>query len=238
MLDLTASPYREVVALLAALREPEPDLSPVRRAPSTDRWGLPIDTHELRRGQVAHLLLLDSSAADLALIRFMIDEEIEARRNENHQDATGALTILSLLLLEHGDASDTWRFWEAKSANFDTWAGGYDYEFVQAWLSTPELLALAAERGDDWDQETLAGREQDRDEQRWAGWREALDRRFARSLATMGSREAERWARLFEDRAGVERLGLLNATGPAERARIDREVSADTAAPTLRPPSG
>lgn len=238
MLDLTASPYREVVALLAALRAPDADLSPVCCAPAHSPERGIWDPNERRRRQVAHLLLLDATEADLGLIRKLMDEEIAAHCGDSFQGATEALSILSLLLLEHGDASDTWRFWEAKSANFDTWAGGYDYEFVQAWLSTPELLALAAERGDDWDQGNIACRELNRDEQRWSGWREALDRRFARSLATMGSREAERWARLFEDRAGVERLGLLTATGPVERARIDREVAADAAAPTLRPPSG
>lgn len=60
-------------------------------------------------------------------------------------------------------------------------------------------------------------------------------RREMRDFSLVGLRTAraaaERWG------TPAERAGLTRAVD-AERARIDREVSADTAAPTLRPPSG
>ena len=224
MFDLSLPPYREYVELLRSLRDSNRDWPRVQvRSVRTKTRGV-CDQNELERARVAQLLLLDATPADLALIRFLMDQEIAARRANSFQGASDTLTVLSVLLMELGDASDTSRFWRAKRANFDTWAGGYDIEFVFTWRSASEVLQGLLPDAMSDEVAVLQSRITAPDPDAQAVWRSEVATRFPRSLSTFDDDTAELWAELFGDREGQERFGLLNAPTAESRAYLYRRL--------------
>ena len=134
MLSLQRQPYARYVEILDELREPGADRSSVAFEVTRSEGRGIYDLNELERCRLARILQVRGEARDVELIRFLLDQEIQARRNDSLQGDGETLTLLSALLVRYGDANDTIRFWKAKKANFDTWAGGYDIEFVFAFL--------------------------------------------------------------------------------------------------------
>lgn len=130
--------------------------------------------------------------------------------------------MLSLLLIEAAAPQDVPLFWAAKSSNFDTWAGGYDIEFVFAAASEAEVLRQLAPIPDALEslkkydlQEVCAGLPE---------WRSRMVRFYPRRLEDMDSRGLEGVAELFGDSANVERLGLSHAATASDRARLFRRI--------------
>jgi hypothetical protein len=214
MLDPHEPPYRASLDLLLQLRTSDAARERVQLREAHEEERGTYDAHELERARLAHILLLYARPDDLPLLRFLLDQEIAARRSDDFQGAGDTLTILSMLLAEHGDASDTGRFWRAKRANFDCWAGGYDIEFVLTWLTPAEALEQLEER------EMLEGYDLEAVQAGLGGWRAALARRHPRSLEAMTPMDGEIWAELFEDMDGLLRYGLANAETPEARARL------------------
>jgi hypothetical protein len=223
VLDLHEPPYRGYLELLDALRVSALAWPRVAYAEAHCEERGTHDAHELERARVAHLLLFDASPRDLSLMRFLLDQEIAARSSDDFQGAGDALTILSLLLLEHGDSSDAWRFWQAKRANFDTWAGGYDLEFVLACLSPQQLEQMLEQRAPD-DLDLLEDYDLEALHAEMGGWRTQMDGRYPRGAEQLTVTDCEIWAELFGDREGLERYGLLGACTPEARACLYRRL--------------
>jgi cytochrome c2 len=226
MLDLTQPPYRATVDLLHALRD-DPDLRPLVAYD---------EAHEPRRGthdrnqperlRLAHILQVAAVADDVGLVRFALDEEITARQRDSFQGCGDALRILSLLLLEHGggDLEDTWRFWRAKTANFDTFAGGYDIEFVVAQTDPEAVVQLVTER-DPGKLGALQRYDLAQVRQDVEAWRTRLRaRHYPRSLAAFTNPHARVWAEDFGDDAALEGLLMAEATTAEDRARAFQQL--------------
>lgn len=224
LLNIEKAPYRRYLDMLDALREsPEARVAVAYQAAhSSDRGD--YDANELERARLAHILLLRAAPDDVELVRFLLDEEIVACSTDSFQGAGDTLTILSLLTLEYGDASDTWRFWLAKRANFDTLAGGYDIEFVFAQLPPAEVLRFVKERGTAKDYNLLEEYIAEGVPVGIDRWRASMVARYPRTLANMSTRDFEAWAELFGDAANQEYFGLQNAEGPASRAHLYRRL--------------
>lgn len=225
MLDLDRPPYRDYVQLLDALRRSD-DVWPL--VAYEEHHTAERGTHDVNgseRARLVHILQLRAAPEDLGLVRRLLDAEIEARHKDSFQGAGDVLAVLSLLLLElgDGDPEDTWRFWSAKRANFDTFAGGYDIDFVFAQRPADEVLALLQERSPD---AVHALRRYDIPQivdglERWRG---KLAGRYPRMLEDLTTRDAEAWAEVFGDQEAQERFGLLHAMTAVERARLFRRL--------------
>lgn len=226
MLDLQQPPYVPYVELLEALRRDPAARDAVAFSEAQAEGRGTYDAHEQERARVTHLLRLSATPEDVALIRFLLDQEITARRADSFQGAGDTLSLLSLLLLELGDGEleDTWRFWQAKRANFDTFAGGYDIEFVFSLHPPQQALALIEARGEPGDLDMLSRYDAEEIVRGLAKWRASLARRFPRRLDDLSTMACELWAELFGDLAGMERYGLLNATTPSARGYLYRRL--------------
>ncbi|MEZ4224789.1 MAG: hypothetical protein R3B13_27805 [Polyangiaceae bacterium] len=228
MLDLHAPPYADYAQRLDRLRRDPTSWTSLGFAASGDEPG--VDVHELDRWRVVHLLHLSATPADRDLIRYLLDQEILARVH-CAEGAGDPLSMLSTLLLEFGDEGDAARFWRAKTANFDTSAGGYDIEFIVARLDGDDVAtrvasadiaaALAAMGTDDLDALERYDWAQIRDD--LPGWRSSLDRRYSRK-APEDPQACEAWAELFGDSAGVLHHGLAAANSELDRAYVYRRV--------------
>lgn len=210
------------VELLAALRESDSERSRVLYTEAKTPERGTHDTQEQERARLAHVLLLHGTADDLELVRFLLEQEVTARQSDSFQGAGDTLTILSMLLLEWGepDPNDVWTFWNAKRANFDTWAGGYDIEFVFAQLPPDEVLRLVEERGGRDARDALAKYDLDAVTSVVPRWRDQLARVYPRHLDAFSDATWESWATLFGDREAMERYGLKNADTADDRARL------------------
>lgn len=222
MIDFSRPPYQRYWELLEVLRRSELEGVRVEYRAVEDAMRGTHDANEVTRERVAQMLYLDARPEDLDLARYLLDQEILARQNDSFQGAGDTLTLLSVLLLDYGDASDVERLWAAKTANFDTWAGGYDIEFVFAAARREEVLnriaatPLGVEPLEKYDLDQVCG-EVDR-------FKAGLTRRYPRELSLWSTSDFEHLADVFDDHANIERLGLSNATSPKDRARVYRRV--------------
>ncbi len=226
MIDLEQQPYRHSVELLSALRESD---GPRDRVTFEEVRTEVRGTHDRsgpERARLAHVLLLEGTPEDVEIARFLLRQEVTARRRDSFQGAGDPLAILSMLLVQWGqpDSDDTWLFWTAKTANFDTFAGGYDIEFVFAQLEPNDVLQVIREHGSSEDLEMLAKYDTAEILRSLPEWRVSLATRYPRTVEDMDSRDCEAWADLFGDVAGVERFGLQNAETPDARARLYRRL--------------
>ncbi len=182
------------------------------------------DANELERGRVSHILLLEAESDDVELLRYLLDQEICSREEDAFQGGSDALVILSRLLVELGDPSDTARFWRAKFANFDTCAGAYDIEFAFSMMpagDVPDLLrahlgATVDDRLEKYDLEQVAVG--------LAAWRSHLMRSYPRSVVGLSLAERAAWAHTFGDDESYVRYAIGASDSPGERARVYREV--------------
>lgn len=223
MLDLSRAPYRLTLDLIAALRKDPAAWDRVRCTLTHDAGRGTVDENEGRRGQVACLLALCGPRDDADLLRRLLSEEIAARRAASDQGAGETLLALSTLLLECGAADDAVLFWAAKIANFDTWAGGYDLEFVFA-LGDPEATRRALIARGEAQTTTLQSLDLAELVAELPAWRATLSERVPRDLASLKLAAALEIAEVFEDREAIERLGLAAAGGPADLARLYRRL--------------
>lgn len=226
MLEFDSPPYTSYIRLLESLRESDLQRPKVAYREQREPGRGTHDANGTERARLAHMMLLFAVASDVELVRFLLDAEITARRNDSFQGAGDTLTILSLLLLEFGDsdASDTWRFWLAKRANFDTFAGGYDIEFVFSQLAPRQVLKLVEERAPAGESEMLERYNLAEIVDGLDDWRVSLAGRHPRSEADLTTNDCEHWAELFGDLAGQERYGLQNAATPEARAHLYRRL--------------
>lgn len=86
------------------------------------------DANELERHKFLIALQYNYTDCDEDLIRFLFDQEVVARQNDDFQGC-GAIRLASYLLSRFKRSDDLWRFADAKLANFDT-ACGYDSQFL------------------------------------------------------------------------------------------------------------
>lgn len=226
MLDFSAPPYSLSLALLEALRVHPAARAQVRFSEARSEARGTHDLHEEARARVAHLLLFHARPGDLELLRFLLDQEILARRSDSFQGAGDPLAILSMLVLEQsrGAPEDTLRFWAAKTANFDTYAGGYDVEFVFSQRPAAQVLALLRERGDPETLEMLDRYDPEEIEADIPAWRASLARRYPRRPEALEPEALELWAEVFGDLEAVERHGLEAATSAQARAYVYQRV--------------
>lgn len=222
MLDLRRPPYIAARALLEALRDGRGSWREVAcRLHHVPGEGM-VDLHGPARARVAHLLQLEATADDRDLLRFLLDQEIAARRGESGQGGGPTLSLLSALLLDHGDEEDVWRFWCARRANFDTMAGAYDLEFVFAAAPPERARALVEHLGGPSDRALLARLDLRALRAGLPAWRARLTERFPRAAEDLDAAEVEAWAELFGDDALLERLALARVADPEELARHHR----------------
>lgn len=225
MLDLNQPPYARYREALDRLRR-DPQTWPefgYQAAHTPERAH--HDAQESERERIAHMLLLFGVTSDAGLIRFLLDSEIQARRADSFQGAGDTLCILSLLLVElgDGDSADLLRFWAAKRANFDTFAGGYDIAFLFCQQPPEQVLALLQAQAPDA-LEALKRYDPEEIVEGLPRWRRSLSRRYPRQQAQLIPDYAESWAETFGDRAAELHFGLQRAQTPADRARLYARV--------------
>lgn len=226
MLDVTKPPYLATLELLTALRASDQLRHTVAFAEAhADDRGT-YDKNGRARDRLAHMLLVRGTAADVDLVRFLLEQEIVRAERDSFQGAGDPLTILSMLLMNWATPStdNAWLFWKAKRANFDTFAGGYDIEFVFTQCTPDVLHTLLAERGDAKDAKMLARYDADEIVRDVPTWRARLGRMYPQNAASMNAAVCAGWAELFDDHAGHERFGLMNAKTPEARAHLYRRL--------------
>lgn len=87
------------------------------------------DAHEKARYSVLIELQYDRRESDYALIRYLFEEEVESRREDDYQGLGPMLQLGAFLLAGFQRAEDIALLYAAKTANFDT-SCGLDLEFV------------------------------------------------------------------------------------------------------------
>ncbi|WP_020547764.1 hypothetical protein [Nonomuraea coxensis] len=112
-------PDAESRQLLDVLRADPESWSGLGFAPAEDddTW----DANAERRAAVLAAILFDPRAADRALLRFLLQQDI--REAEQFWGVSDGLRLGMLLLAEHRCVDDAWLQWSAKIANFDTEMG-------------------------------------------------------------------------------------------------------------------
>lgn len=86
------------------------------------------DANEAARGEV---LGDERTRADLALLRFLVEQEALCRASSPAQGLGEQAALAGFLLAEHRQAEDVWRHYAIKRANFDAGCA-YDVEHLFA----------------------------------------------------------------------------------------------------------
>lgn len=222
VLDLRRPPYIAARALLEALRDGRGAWREVACVLEHEPGEGMVDAQAAARARVAHLLQLEATAEDRELLRFLLDQEIAARRGASAQGGGEALAILSARLLDHGEEEDAWRFWCAKRANFDTMAGAYEVEFVFAAAPPGRARGLVEHLGGPSDRALLARLDLPGILAGLPAWRARLAARYPRDPDRLDADDVAAWAELFEDTELLDELALARATDPEQRARHHR----------------
>lgn len=222
MIDLNQSPYRAYVLLLEKLRDAdESSFERVKyRANKTEKGT--FDANWQERERVVNLLHFSAKPSDLMLCRRLLDEEILSREEDSFQGAGDTLMMLSYWVSLFSDdfEADTLRFWRAKHANFDTYAGGYDREFIFSLLSADDVFALMKKHTPERQHQERDAMEPFEDVEEMTLWRESLNRRFPQSFETFTDSMFESWAETFGDRTNQIQFGLQRAKSHQDRARV------------------
>lgn len=87
------------------------------------------DTQEKQRYAAMLAIQYDFKETDEALVRFLVEQETVARRNDSFQGIGDALWLGAYLLARFKRPEDIPLFYQAKVANFDTYCG-FDREFM------------------------------------------------------------------------------------------------------------
>lgn len=89
------------------------------------------DANEVRRAKVLWALQYDRGPDDLALLRWLAEQEAACRAEAPFQGLGEQAELVGFLLAEHAQPEDVWRHHAIKRANFDTGCG-YDREHLVA----------------------------------------------------------------------------------------------------------
>ncbi|GAB1515822.1 hypothetical protein [Actinophytocola sp. KF-1] len=117
-------------AALAAARETA-DRSGLAYVRAKDGDGHDTDGNAGRRALVLWAAQFDWQPADLALHRFLAEQEALCRGSAPFQGTSDEHELARYLLARHRLVDDVWRQWSLKMANFDT-SFAYDIEAVCA----------------------------------------------------------------------------------------------------------
>jgi hypothetical protein len=131
------------------LRGPRRDLEQARHDPATwtglaylpgqNAVGRPVDRNRAARFRVLWALQYDRRPQDLALLRFLLQEQIAYYRQAVRAGLAPDLPLAGFLVAEHRQAEDVWLHWQANSINFDTALGYHLFH-----LLTPGVAAVVA----------------------------------------------------------------------------------------------
>jgi len=113
-------PYQKLLQRLRDDPEKWPELA---YAPEPHPEWTRVDANYVRRLGVLVCLQYDRRPADHALVRYLFEQEVLARKDDPFQGDPTALHLGAFLLARYRQAGDVPLLWEAKRANFDTWCG-------------------------------------------------------------------------------------------------------------------
>ncbi|GAA4260783.1 hypothetical protein [Dactylosporangium darangshiense] len=137
--------------------------------------GYDRDGNAARRAAVLWALQYDHRVEDLALVRWLAEQEARCRREAPFQGLTEETELAGFLLALLGQVEDVWRQWEIKRANFDTWCG-YDVEHLAA-AGVQRTIAFV--RGSEHsERDDVLERLLGLDEEDLSGWWESSRSRF------------------------------------------------------------
>ena len=171
------------------------------------------------------LLLLalqyDHQPGDAALLRLLLDAEIEAHRHADFQGLEEELRLAAWLVAGLRDPADVFRMWRAKHANFDTGCG-LDGEHLAA-AGVARTVEYLRTNDDPRAADILADlAERDLDEEAIAGWHAALADWFPASEADESPLTLLERALRFAPEQAPHRLELwLASEEPGDRTLAD-----------------
>ncbi len=116
-------------AALAEARADDASWPSLAFQPGTNAEGHTIDEHLAARARVLWALQYDHGAADGALLRFLLSEEIAWHRESPFQGLGDELSLAAYLAALAPQPGDALVMWAAKQANFDTWCG-FDSQYL------------------------------------------------------------------------------------------------------------
>jgi hypothetical protein len=194
----------------------EPARQELRRMrQSTDAWSELSrggDADAVRRARVLWALQFDRRPEDLALVRWLAEQEAQTG------DLTEEVKLAGFLLAEFRQPEDVWLQWRIKRANFDTWCG-YDSEYLFA--AGVRVTAALVGASDHPDRDEVLARTPDSEED-LADWRDGKRSWFP---ADPADEEIVTWmdrADLIGDAALVRELLDSWAAGrPRDRDTLD-----------------
>ncbi len=103
----------------------------------------PQDAHEQARFRVLIALQYGYTDDDEALVEYLFDQELMARKSDGFQGIGEPLELASYLLSRWKRPANLWRFAAAKVANFDTYCG-YDSTYLVSAGLEPTFAELAS----------------------------------------------------------------------------------------------
>lgn len=201
-------PYQE---LLQHLRDDPGTWPELAYAPEPHPEWTRVDANYARRLGVLVCLQYDRRPEDHALVRYLFEQEVAARKDDPFQGDSPALHLGAFLLARYRSGADVPLLWQAKQANFDTWCGfdarcllAADRDAGLEWIAslppeTQETLAemlgktpeaVGPEELDEWwreKREEYPEREQDEDPQSLA------ERAITLGAIEEGRRWLDRW---------------------------------------------
>jgi hypothetical protein len=98
------------------------------------------DPHAELRALVLKELQKTLSLTDRVLIRFLLEQEMACRQNEDETDID-SIHLCGFLLFLLGQLEDVELLWQAKRTTFDTWCG-FDIQFLVGAGVSPTLAYL------------------------------------------------------------------------------------------------
>lgn len=116
---------------LQRMRESAEAWAELRYERATGADGYDCDRNATRRATVLWALQYDRRPEDLALVRWLAEQEAVCRRKAPFQGLTETTELAGFLLAEYRQPEDVWLQFTIKRANFDTWCG-YDREYLFA----------------------------------------------------------------------------------------------------------
>ncbi|PXX54876.1 hypothetical protein DFR70_12217 [Nocardia tenerifensis] len=130
---------------LVRMRESPALWRELRYERARDGDGYVCDRNVARRAKVLWALQYDHRPEDVALVRWLAEQEACCRREAPFQGLSEETRLAGFLLADYRQVADVWLHWEIKRANFDTWAG-YDLEHLFA-AGVGETVAFVRESG-------------------------------------------------------------------------------------------
>ncbi|WP_433663329.1 hypothetical protein ACQPW1_15075 [Nocardia sp. CA-128927] len=125
---------------LERMRESAAAWQELRYERATDADSNDRDGNAAQRAKVLWALQYDRTPDDIALVRWLAEQEALCRRKAPFQGLSEETKLAGFLLAEYRQVADVWLHWEIKRANFDTWCG-YDLQHLFA-AGVPDTVAF------------------------------------------------------------------------------------------------